>query len=56
VQATLAPLMQGTGLLLFAVYALAALLLGAALHYLVERPFLRLRDRQAFVPSTAPQA
>ncbi len=56
VQATLAPLMQGTGVLLFAVYALAALLLGAALHYLVERPFLRLRDRQAFAPSTAPQA
>ena len=55
-QETLAPSMQGTGVLPFVVYGLAALLLGAALHYLVERPFLRLRDRQAFAPSAAPQA
>jgi peptidoglycan/LPS O-acetylase OafA/YrhL len=37
---------QVGGVLAFATYALAALLLGAALHYLVERPFLRLRDRR----------
>lgn len=34
------------GVFAFATYALAALLLGAALHYAVERPFLRLRDRR----------
>ena len=37
--------MQGQRALAFATYALAVLLLGAALHYLVERPFLRLRER-----------
>lgn len=31
---------------LFALYAVAILALGALLHYLVERPFLRLRDRR----------
>jgi peptidoglycan/LPS O-acetylase OafA/YrhL len=34
-------------ILLFATYTLAALAGGAALHYLVERPFLRWRDRRA---------
>lgn len=38
------PLMPGPNLLLFPTYALAALLLGAGLHYLIERPFLRWRD------------
>lgn len=36
--------LQGRGLLAFAAYALGALLVGVTLHYLVERPFLRLRD------------
>jgi peptidoglycan/LPS O-acetylase OafA/YrhL len=47
VQVTLAPSMQGSGALLFVSYALATFMLGAALHYLVERPFLRWRDRRA---------
>ncbi len=34
-----------SGTLVFASYAAAVLALGAVLHYLVERPFLRLRDR-----------
>ncbi|MFI4958891.1 MAG: acyltransferase family protein [Lysobacterales bacterium] len=38
--------LQRLGLLAFATYAAAALLLGAALHYLVERPFLRLREHR----------
>jgi peptidoglycan/LPS O-acetylase OafA/YrhL len=46
VQGHIAPSMQG-GLLLFFAYALAALVLGALLHYSVERPFLRWRDRRA---------
>lgn len=37
---------QGRGLLAFAVYAVATALGGAALHYGVERPFLRLRERR----------
>jgi peptidoglycan/LPS O-acetylase OafA/YrhL len=41
----LAPLLPLQGLALFPVYAVAILLLGAALHYGVERPGLRLRDR-----------
>lgn len=39
--------LQGHGLLAFVTYALAVLLLGAAMYYLVERPFLRLRERRA---------
>jgi peptidoglycan/LPS O-acetylase OafA/YrhL len=39
--------LDGMGLLAFACYAGAALLLGAALHYGIERPFLRLRHRRA---------
>ena len=54
VQLALAPLMRGSGLLLFAAYALATLLLGAALHHLVERPFLRLRDQRALAACSAP--
>ncbi|HKX43565.1 MAG TPA: acyltransferase [Burkholderiaceae bacterium] len=47
VHVTLAPSLRDAGVLLFIAYALAALLLGAALHYLVERPFLHWRDRRA---------
>ncbi|MBA4217062.1 MAG: acyltransferase [Proteobacteria bacterium] len=35
------------GVALFSVYALAVLAVGATLHYLVELPFLRWRDRRA---------
>lgn len=35
----------------FALYACAVLILGSLLHYGVERPFLRLRDRRAAVRS-----
>lgn len=37
--------LDGRGLLAFAVYAAMALLAAALLHYAVERPFLRLRER-----------
>jgi peptidoglycan/LPS O-acetylase OafA/YrhL len=46
VQTTFATRLEGHGLLAFSIYALAVLLLGAMLHYLIERPFLRLRDRR----------
>lgn len=46
VQVWLAPSMAGSRVLLFLSYALAVLLLGALLHYAVERPFLRWRDRR----------
>jgi peptidoglycan/LPS O-acetylase OafA/YrhL len=46
VQEAIVPSIQGSGGLQFATYALATLLLGAVLHYLVERPFLRWRDRR----------
>lgn len=45
VHVTIAPSMEEQGWLLFGVYALAILAAGAALHYLVERPGLWLRDR-----------
>jgi peptidoglycan/LPS O-acetylase OafA/YrhL len=38
--------LAGRGLLAFAVYAAATLAGGALLHYAVERPFLRLRERR----------
>jgi peptidoglycan/LPS O-acetylase OafA/YrhL len=50
VQGHIAPSIQG-GLLLFSTYAMAALVLGTLLHYSVERPFLRWRDRRANAPS-----
>lgn len=50
VQVNLEPLLPDVGALRFAVYALAALAGGAALHHLVERPFLRWRDRRATSP------
>ncbi len=50
------PALEGRGVLAFAVYGLAAVLGGALLHYVVERPFLQLRDkllRPAARPLTA---
>ncbi|MCE4536650.1 acyltransferase [Pelomonas sp. P7] len=41
----LAPLLPLQGIALFPVYAVAILVLGASLHYGIERPGLRLRDR-----------
>ena len=38
--------LAGQGLAMFAVYAMATVAGGAALHYAVERPFLRLRERR----------
>ncbi|WP_045726783.1 acyltransferase [Xanthomonas sp. GPE 39] len=49
-QLWLGPVLEGRGLLAFAVYAAMALLAGALLHYAVERPFLRLRDRHCVRP------
>jgi peptidoglycan/LPS O-acetylase OafA/YrhL len=45
--------LEGKGLVSFAAYALVTLAVGAALHYGVERPFLRLRDRHATTATTA---
>ncbi len=53
VQATLGTSLQGHGALAFAVYAAAVLSLGAALHYLVERPCLQLRERRAMAKAVA---
>jgi peptidoglycan/LPS O-acetylase OafA/YrhL len=47
VQSTIVPRLPEIGVLRFATYALAVLAGGAALHYGVERPFLRWRDRRA---------
>jgi len=52
VHVELAPSIQGSRVLLFLTYATATLLLGAALHYLVERPFLRWRDRRVGAQSS----
>lgn len=46
VERSLGEWLQGRWLLAFAVYAVATALGGAALHYAVERPFLRLRERR----------
>ncbi|HEY0198749.1 MAG TPA: acyltransferase [Rhodanobacter sp.] len=48
VQVTFAARLQEPrhGLLMFAMYAMAVLALGAILHYSIERPFLWLRDRR----------
>lgn len=49
--------LQGRGLFAFAVYALATLMGGAALHYAVERPFLALREqrrKRAHASATTP--
>lgn len=53
VQVHIAPALEGGGLLLFIVYAMAVLALGAVLHYTVERPFLQWRDRRAQAPVPA---
>nr|WP_316640866.1 acyltransferase [uncultured Roseateles sp.] len=50
----LAPSTQGSNALLFFIYSAATLLLGATLHYLVERPFLHLRDRWSNRSSSIP--
>lgn len=55
VHVTLAPSMQGYGVLQFATYGVAALALGAALHYIVELPFPRWRDLRA-LGSSVPSA
>ena len=47
VQAHWGPSLAGRGFLAFLAYGGAAILAGAALHYAVERPFLRLRPRLA---------
>jgi peptidoglycan/LPS O-acetylase OafA/YrhL len=47
VATTLDAQLQGQGMFAFATYAVAALLLGAALNYLIERPFLCLREHRA---------
>ena len=48
----IAPALPVTGLLLFPVYAAVILAVGAALHYLVEKPGLQLRDRLTASPRT----
>jgi peptidoglycan/LPS O-acetylase OafA/YrhL len=57
VSTTFGAQLQGHGMIAFMTYAVAVLMLGAALHYLVERPCLRLRERRAIrqtsVPTTA---
>jgi peptidoglycan/LPS O-acetylase OafA/YrhL len=51
----LVPALPLHGLALFGAYALAILAVGAALHYTVERPGLRLRDRLGAAVSPGPQ-
>ena len=46
VEGAIAPTTQKSGLLLFGIYAVATLIFGAVLHYLVEQPFLNWRDRR----------
>lgn len=50
VSENLVPWMPQSGFLHFLTYALSALAGGAALHYLVERPFLAWRDHLATTP------
>ena len=53
VQDVIAPSLQGYGVVLFSIYSLAALLVGATLYYLIERPFLRWRDCRMNAPKLA---
>jgi peptidoglycan/LPS O-acetylase OafA/YrhL len=53
VATTFAAQLQGHGMIAFVTYAAAVLTLGAALHYLVERPCLRLRERRAIRPTSS---
>jgi len=43
--------LQSNDLVAFGVYSAAALAIGGALYWLVERPFLRLRERRDEAPS-----
>lgn len=52
VETFLEPVTTSRGILTFAMYAAVTLLLGAALYYAVERPFLRWRDWRGAVPSS----
>jgi peptidoglycan/LPS O-acetylase OafA/YrhL len=54
VHETIAASLRHSDVLLFLAYALATLLLGAMLHYAVERPFLRWRDRRVRAASSSP--
>ncbi len=56
VQTRLPRLVAGGGWQAFVVYAAAALMVGTALYLLVERPFLRLRDRMRDRRATVPAA
>mgnify|MGYP006915281921 CR=1 FL=1 len=51
VQAHWGEQLQGTGVFAFAVYGVTAIVAGAVLHYLIERPFLRWRGRLPFTAS-----
>ncbi|MHA6204500.1 acyltransferase family protein [Dyella soli] len=55
VQATFGPSLDGHGVLSFAGYAVAVLASGALLHYGIERPCLRLRDRCLQAPASTPR-
>ena len=55
VQQWLVPLLPWPGVALFAVYAVAILAGGAALHYAVERPGLHWRDRLGPLVGAGPQ-
>ena len=52
VHAWIAPALPLQGPALFPVYAATILAVGAALHYLVEKPGLQLRDRLSRSPRT----
>lgn len=59
VDSTFGARLQGHPVASFMLYVLAVLVLGASLHYGVERPFLRLRDRRrraTSLPDPAPGA
>ncbi|MDN5781039.1 MAG: acyltransferase [Luteimonas sp.] len=56
VQVQLGDALAGRGLLAFATYAVVTVVVGAALHYAVERPFLRWRDRARSLPTPASAA
>jgi peptidoglycan/LPS O-acetylase OafA/YrhL len=56
VQVVSATRLDGLGLLAFACYAGVSLLVGAALYYGVERPFLQLRDRRDVARQSASPA
>jgi peptidoglycan/LPS O-acetylase OafA/YrhL len=55
-QASFGTRLLGQGVWALVAYASAIFLLGAALHYLVERPCLRMRDRRLASPAAATTA